>query len=125
QQHDKPQAVRVEDRLDHVADRRELEEGAHHGDPEVLLEVRAAPEGHCGGHRYQHQAGGHLADRDVDRDGRHHAAMAPSRRFTMRWARRLACPRSCVTTTIDTPVRTPSSASVASTPERVCSSTAA
>jgi hypothetical protein len=67
-----PQAVRVEDRLDHVADRSELDERADHGDREVLFEVGAPPEGDRGGDPHQCQRRGDLAKRDVD-GGRHSA----------------------------------------------------
>ena len=54
---DQRQAVLVEDQLDHVADRGQLDERAHDRDPDVALEVGAAPD----------------RDRDRDRDQRQRA----------------------------------------------------
>ena len=44
QRHHEPEAVLVEDEVDHVADRGQLDERAHDRDPDVLLQIGAAPE---------------------------------------------------------------------------------
>src|SRR5581483_1266511 len=53
-----------------VADRRELDERAQHGDGDVLLELGPAPERDARGQGDQREAGGDLAEADVDRGGR-------------------------------------------------------
>ena len=58
-----------------VADPDELDEGAQHGDRDVLLELRSPPERDRDGHRDQRERRGDLAQRD--RDGAH-ADVPPS-----------------------------------------------
>jgi hypothetical protein len=63
---DEEQAVGVEDRRDHEADRGELDEAADNRDPDVGLEPSPAPARDRGGDRDEDERRRDLAEADVD-----------------------------------------------------------